>query len=350
MSFKAKYGICAGKFRILHKGHKEYFIQASGEVEKLHIVIADDKKTRRYSTVYELKQSIGEIMKNLKIDYEIFISPNFRGDINGWESWLIENLGIENLEEWIIFNSKENYENYKLKNFYLDLFMSKKISSSNIEENPYTLENSNYICDEFLPYMNKKIIISGTESCGKTVMCKKLSSLFDTKYSEEYGRYHGRKFLGGQDECYRPKDFVHIAMQQILQDKEINMYAKRILVVDTDMVVTLRFLYEYMEELKTKIDWTDELEQEFIYAESTLKSLIKSHKQDLTILLAPTVKYYNDSIRWEKAQEERMKNYISLKQLYDKFNIKYVEVVSENYNERFKDTVKYITNVLDISQ
>ncbi len=349
MSFKAKYGICAGKFRILHKGHKEYFIQASGEVEKIYIIIAEDEETKRYSTVYELKQAIGEIMKNLKIDYEIFISPNFRGAIDDWEDWLIKNLKIENLDEWIIFNSKENYENHKLKNAYLDLFMSRKISSSNIEENPYTLENSNYICDEFLPYMNKKIIISGTESCGKTVMCKKLSSLFDTKFSEEYGRYHGRKFLGGQDECYRPKDFVHIAMQQILQDKEVNMKAKRILVVDTDMIVTLRFLYEYMEELKTKIEWTEELEQEFIYAENTLKYLVKNHKQDLTILLAPTVEYYNDGIRWEKAEKERMENYESLKKLYDEFDIKYVEVKSTNYNDRFKDTVEYITKVLGIS-
>ncbi len=348
MSFKAKYGICAGKFRILHKGHKEYFIQASGEVEKIHIVIADDEKTKRYSSVYELKQSIGEIMKNLKIDYEIHISPNYRGDIEGWEQWLIDNLKIEDVKDWIIFNSKENYENHKLKNGYLNLFMSKKISSSNIEENPYTLENSNYICDEFLPYMNKKIVISGTESCGKTVMCKKLSTLFDTKFSEEYGRYHGRKFLGGQDDCYRPKDFAHIAMQQILQDKEVNLGAKRILVVDTDMIVTLRFLYEYMEELKNNIEWTEELEQEFIYAENTLRGLAKVHKQDLTILLAPTVEYYDDGIRWSKDNEERMRNYEDLKKLYDEFDIKYVEVKSSNYNDRFKEAVKYVTDVIGI--
>lgn len=348
MGFKAKYGICAGKFRILHKGHKEYFIQASGEVEKLYIVIADDDQTKRYSTVYELQQSIGEIMKNLKIDYEIFISPNFRGKIEDWENWLIDNLKIENLEEWIIFNSKENYENYKLRNAFLDLFMSIKISASDIEESPFTLENSNYICDEFLPYINKKIVISGTESCGKTVMCKKLSSVFDTSFSEEYGRYHARNFLGGQDSCYRPKDFVHIAMQQILQDKEVNMTAKRILVVDTDMIVTLRFLYEYIEELKTRITWTQELENEFVYAENTLKELARNHKQDLTVLLAPTVKYHNDGIRWEKDEAERMKNYEKLKELYDEFEIEYVEVLADNYNDRFKDTVNYIYDVIGI--
>ncbi len=348
MSFKAKYGICAGKFRILHKGHKEYFIQASGEVEKLHIVITDDKDTIRYSTIYELEQSIGEIMKDLAIDYKIIISPNFRGDIDAWEEWLVKNLNVENINDWIIFNSKEDYTNKRFKNSYLKLFMSTKISASNIEESPYTLENSNYICDEFLPYINKKIIISGTESCGKTFMCKKLSSVFDTEYSEEYGRYHARKFLGGQDSCFRPKDFVHIAMQQILQDKEVNLKAKRVLIVDTDIIVTLRFLYEYTNELRKQIEWTEELEKEFIYAENTLVELAQNHKQDLTILLAPNVEYHNDGIRWEKENDVRMKNYEELKILYNRFNIKYVEISEINYNDRFKKAVNYIKEIVKI--
>ncbi len=342
-----RYGIVGGKFRLLHYAHREYFIQAMGEVDKLYIVISQGD-FKRYASLAETQQSVGKIMQNMGFkageDYEICIAPYFDNN-QDWEDWLIEKLDIKNLAEWIIFNSKEEYTNIKFKNKFLKLESAaniENISATHIEEDPYTLVNSNFICKEFLTYMNKKVVITGTESCGKTVLAAKLAGVFDTCFSEEYGRHHAAIFLGDQDITYQPKDFVHIAMQQTLQDKEMNEKAKRLLVVDTDPVVTLRFFYSYMERIKEMGLWDETLEEEAIAAENQLIDFIKKYKYDLIVMLNPEVDLLHDGVRWDIPTEERWKNHNNLKALYLKYGLKFYEVNSQNYNQRFIDAVKLI--------
>ncbi len=349
-----KYGIVGGKFRLLHYAHREYFIQAMGEVEKLYIVISHGD-FKRYASMAETQQSVGKIMQNMGFkageDYEICIAPYFDNN-QDWEDWLIENLKIQNQDDWIIFNSKENYENIKFKNKFLKLESAaniENISATQIEEDPYTLVNSNFICKEFLTYMNKKVVITGTESCGKTVLAAKLAGVFDTRFSEEYGRYHASIFLGDQDVTYQPKDFVHIAMQQTLQDKEMNEKAKRLLVVDTDPVVTLRFFYSYMERIKKMGAWTPALEEEAKSAEQQLIYFIKKYKYDLIIMLKPNVDFLQDGVRWDVSSDERWENHEKLKALYEKYGINFYEIGSTNYNQRFIDAVKLIRENCHIS-
>lgn len=342
-----KYGIVGGKFRLLHLAHREYFIQAMGEVEKLYIVVTNGN-FERYATIFETQQAIGKIMMHMGFtvgkDYEIKIAP-YTENQDVWEGWLIENLNVQNADDWVIFNSKEDYPNKKFQNKYLKLFSVEnidKISATALEENPYTLVNSNFICQEFLTYMNKKVVISGTESCGKTVLASKLAGVFDTEFSEEYGRYHAHYFLGDQDLTFQPKDLVHVAMQQLLQDKEKNEKAKRLLVVDTDPIVTLRFFYEYNARLKSLGLWSDYLEEEAERAENQLIDFVENYKYDLILLLSPNVEFYNDGIRWDIDSERRWKNHEELKALYHKYDIEFIEITADNYNERFIEAVRII--------
>ncbi|MFV0430726.1 MAG: AAA family ATPase [Alphaproteobacteria bacterium] len=342
-----KNGIVAGKFRLLHLAHREYFIQAMGEVEKLYIVITEGD-FERYASLAETQQAVGKIMMRMGFkvgaDYEIIVAPHTKSQ-DEWEDWLIANLAIKDIQDWVIFNSKEDYPNNKFNNHYLELFSVgniDKISATALEESPYTLVNSNFICQEFLTYMNKKVVITGTESCGKTVLASKLAGVLDTEFSEEYGRYHSHLFLGDQDITFQPKDFVHIAMQQLLQDKELNEKAKRLLIVDTDPVVTLRFFYDYMERLKSLGRWSDYLEEEAQTAEAQLIKFIEGYKYDLIILLQPNVLFVEDGLRWDMDRKLRWENHERLKQLYTKYNIKFQEITSENYNNRFIETVRII--------
>ncbi len=344
-----KYGICAGKFRVLHKGHREYFIQAAGAItEKLFIVVSDSRAIQRPVPLHNLVKAVGFIMQDIGVDYAILVAPFFE-ELEEWEGWLIKNLGITEPKEWVIFNSKVEYHNERLDNQFLHLFTDRLLSSSSVENFPYSLKNSHLICQEFWPFINKKVVISGTESCGKTVMAKKVAKVYDTVYSEEYGRFHANKFLGGVDESYRPTDFVHIAMQQILQDKDRNLGAKRILVVDTDAVVTLRFLYDYSKRLKSAGLWDDESEKDFLAAEETLHQLCSERKADITILLPPNVMYFQDGVRWDNLSTvERYESYDLLKSLYDRFGIRYEEVGSSDYNERFTEVVRIINREIGV--
>ncbi len=336
-----KKGILIGEFRLLHDLHKEVFMQSAGCVEVIHIGVINYKGIKRYSNIRELSITISKILNDIGIEFYIHeIKEELTND--ELESYFINKLKIEDYSEWTLFTDESKRKFKKIKNEMLELFSNKEITVANIEKNIY---ESKHIAKEFMRYVNKKIVISGTESCGKTVMTKKVSSFLNTSFSEEYGRYHGRKFLGGNDSCFTPKEFVHIAMQQILQDKKVNMYSRLFLLVDTDMVVTLNFLNKYRDEYIKNNNWSDDLEEEYIKAKDTLETLIENHDQDLTILLKPNVKFVEDGIRWhDRGFEEREKEFNELKKLYDKFNIKYVVVDKKSYNERFKEVIKHIKN------
>lgn len=326
-------GILISEYRLLHNRHKEIIIQSAGCVDILHIVILKNEH-KRYSNIRELSIAISKILTDIGIEFHIHTSES---EI---ESEIIKKLNIEDFDTWRIFTNKEDKVKTKIKKEKLELFSSEDITVENIEKDMY---NSKDIAKEFMRYINKKIVISGTESCGKTVMTKKLASLLDTSFSEEYGRYHGRKFLGGNDNCFSPKEFVHIAMEQILQDKKINMYARLYLIVDTDIVVTLNFLYKYRSKYIKTNRWDDELEQEYIDAKKTLKNLISKHSQNLTFLLKPNVQFVEDGIRWKDiGLEERLKEFNKLRNIYDEFDIEYKVISKTSYNERLKEVMEYI--------
>ncbi len=344
-----KYGICAGRFKLLHQAHKEYIIQAISEVDKLYVIIMHSDVDTRFATLPETQQAISKILQNLDFnvekDYEIIIAPQI-DNIDDWEQWLIDNLNIENMDDWVIFNSKSKFENKRFRSKYLDLFSlhMDKLSVSSIEDEIYSKYSSNLICREFMPYINKKIVIAGTESTGKTVLTKKLASIYGTNYSEEYGRYHSRIYLGGQDITMLPRDFVHIAMKQILQDKEENLKSSRFLFVDTDPIITLNFLYRYMDRLKELNLMKNDIEKEVKNAEDFLIETIISYKCDMRLYLMPNVKYVEDGIRWDIDQEQRNIADERLQELYKKFNQPYEIISEESYNLRFKKAVSLIND------
>ncbi|MGL4662919.1 MAG: AAA family ATPase, partial [Culicoidibacterales bacterium] len=237
------HGAICGKFRIIHVAHKELMIQAMGKVDHLHIFVCDVANIKRYASILETKIAIGEILKKYDTPFTIHVlSPQELIDSPApspeWDRLLLSKAGQID----VIFDSKEVYGNTLLHNEYINLFSSKKISASDIEKNPYGDYEANLIAPEFMRFMNKKVVLTGIESCGKTTMAKKLADFFHTTYSEEYGKYYSNEELGSIESCYQPKDFVHIANSQLLQDKLKNKKAHRMLIVDTDPIVTLFYL------------------------------------------------------------------------------------------------------------
>ena len=67
----------------------------------------------------------------------------------------------------VIFNSKESYDKYLLFKEFVELSSAKEVSASSIETETYNRKNFVLLADEFKPYMNKKVVITGIESTGK---------------------------------------------------------------------------------------------------------------------------------------------------------------------------------------
>ncbi len=339
-----KVGVVSGKFRLLHKAHKELLTRATLEnIDELCIVIINSPEMKRYSSISELRIAIGNMMKDIDMSYSIVISENEFADIEQLEDFIIENVGHDDI---LMFDSKDSHANIKLDNKFITCSASINISSSQIEANPYRIDNYENIAKEFMPYINKKVILSGTESTGKTQFCKKLSNIYNTTYSPEVGRFYGELELGSDDDAYTPKDFVFIAMEQLKQDKQLNLEAKRCLFVDTDPFVTLRFLHSYYEEYVTRGLITPEFEKEYNDAVSMLDNLCKTYRYDYIFLLTPDVPYVEDGLRWKQSQEVLNARFNELKAIYDKYDVDYHIIDKNTYLERFTEIEKQLSENL----
>lgn len=335
-----KVGVVSGKFRLLHKAHKELMTRATLQpIDELYIVIIDSPKIKRYSSIAELRIAIGNIMKEIDMKYTIVICNTEVDDIVGLEQFIIEKVGHDDI---LMFDSKDSHPNVRLDNKFITCSASINISSSQIEANPYRIDNYENIAKEFMPYINKKVILSGTESTGKTQFCKKLANIYNTTYSPEVGRFYGDLVLGQDDEAYTPKDFVFIAMEQLKQDKLINIEAKRCLFVDTDPFVTMRFLKSYYDEYEARGLITEEFEKEYDDAMTMLDTLCKTYRYDYVFLLTPDVPYVDDGLRWQQSQEVLNSRFKELQAIYDKYNVEYHIINGSSYLERFTEIEKQL--------
>lgn len=341
-----KHGAICGKFRIIHIAHKELMIQAMGKVDHLHIFICDVPNIKRYASLLETKIAIGEILKKYDIPFTIHTLTSQElidapAPSPEWDRLLLSKAGQLD----VIFDSKEIYGNTLIQNEYITLFSSKKISASDIEKNPYSDYESSLIAPEFMRFMNKKVVLTGIESCGKTTIAKKLSDFFHTTYSEEYGKYYSKDELGSIESCYQPKDFVHIANAQLLQDKLKNKYAHRMLIVDTDPIVTLFYLELYKSDIMLDGNISEE---DYIKAYTELVEKCRNYTADIFIYLTPKVKFIQDGTRLVPDEERQIQLNERLQSLYKHFNIPLTIVDSINYNDRFIDTVNVIKAEFDI--
>ncbi len=354
-------GVISGKFRLLHNGHVEYILNSTNEkIDKLYVIICENPNSQRYASITDTSIAISKILSDIDIDFKILVYNYQYEDTNvisdEFEEFVINTItSMESckLEDIIIYNGKDDYINTRLRSKRLSISQT-HLSSTDIEKNPYANEVYVNIAKEYMPYINKKIVISGVESTGKTQTSIKLAKTFNTSYSVEVGRWYAKQYLGNNDNLFLPKDFVHIAMEQTLQDKQVNYEAKRFLICDTDPFVTLRFLrsykdfyYQLMNEGMLSVNEIAEFENEYSEAEQSLMIICKKYEADLTILLAPTVDYVKDGIRWDnQTQEERIRRHQELIQLYDEFNVNYVIIKDDNFVSRFSAVVKHVENCL----
>ncbi len=150
-----KLGIVSGKFRIFHKGHKDVILKAiQCDIDKLVIVIHNQKDVKRYSTIKELKSSIKEVLKDSKKEYEIIYTTKDFSVFDDWEEYILNKF-----KGWdiLMFNSKENYQNVKLNNTFINCDVPLSLSASNIEEDPFKKENYNNIPSEFNKFVKKRV-------------------------------------------------------------------------------------------------------------------------------------------------------------------------------------------------
>lgn len=358
-----KIGVFIGKFLPLHMGHLNAIIKASTMCDKLYVVISQNSDfMKQRCDEWELPYMPLELVtmwmnKELELfrDHIEVVSvdetgvPSFP---NGWARWskltrdaLIQ-AGVKQ-NGWAdfasnpvdidyCFGSEEGYEENMKKYFNSDIEyrmidIDRKqvpISATELVKNIY--ENWQFIPSSVRPHFVKKILVVGTESCGKSTVVCKLAKSFLTSWSEEYGKEYEQKFLGSYSGNWTVQDFERISMNQLEQDSEAYRTANKVAFVDTDAIVTSYYLDMYMGEKSDLIE--------------SLKKL-EVGKWDLVYMLQPTVPFVQDGTRWEENRNKRWELHERLKSEYDRLGINYIEIGGD-YEYRYTTILNGVRKLL----
>ena len=122
----------------------------------------------------------------------------------------------------------------------------------------------------------KKVVITGPESSGKSILCKHLSESLFTPHVREYAR----EYIDSLDREYDENDLVLIAKGQLELEKDITSQTPSYLICDTDLL-TIKIWSEY----------------KYGSCEPEIMEFLKNNLPDLYLLASPDFPWKEDSQR-----------------------------------------------------
>ncbi|MBR4459648.1 MAG: multifunctional transcriptional regulator/nicotinamide-nucleotide adenylyltransferase/ribosylnicotinamide kinase NadR [Clostridia bacterium] len=342
-------GVYFGRFLPPHRGHLYQIIQASTRCEKLIVVISDNRtQTEELCRADELpvityqlrKQWLAQQVQDMShIEVRVLDETDLPVYPDGWPQWAARMREVVPEEISAFFVGDRDYDE-TLRLYFpgsaIELFDPTRtrypISATEIRRD--ILNNWHYILGPARPFFSKKVLIAGTESCGKTTLTKCLAKLYNTSWSEEVGRYYAEHYLGGDETIYTDADFARMAYLQAEQDFQAMRTANKVCFFDTDAVVT-----DYYSELY--MGHRNHLVEAFIDAE----------KYDVLLYLSPDVKWVADGQRLNGDQARREKLNSRLLDMYAEFGFAdRIRIVSGDYTQRLDTAVRIVDDMLGLRQ
>ncbi len=339
-------GVYFGRFCPPHRGHLYQIVEASTKCRKLIVVISDNeqetidicRQAGLPTITYQLrKQWISQQVQDIEhIVVRVLNENTIPRYPSGWALWCREmrNVVPERIDAF--FAGDEKFRDM-LRQYFpeseVEIFDPKRtrypISATDIRHN--ILGNWDYILGSARPFFAKKVLIAGTESCGKTTLTKCLAKLYNTSWSEEVGRYYARDYLGNDETVFTDTDFGRIAHLQYEQDYHALRSANRVCFFDTDATYT-----DYFSEL-------------FLGNRNELvEAYIDPARYDMVLFLLPDVRWVDDGQRLNGDQERRKELSGRLLSMYKEngFGDKLV-ILSGNYEQRLTKAIKLVDALMD---
>lgn len=340
-------GVYFGRFCPPHRGHLYQIIEASTKCEKLIVVISDNRiQTEQICReanlpviTYQLrKQWLAQQVQDMPhIEVRVLDETDIAVYPDGWPQWAqrMREVVPENIDAFFV--GDRDYEG-TLQAYFpesrIELFDPARsrypISATEIRRD--ILNNWHYILGPARPFFAKKVLIAGTESCGKTTLTKCLAKLFNTSWSEEVGRYYARDYLGGDETIYTDEDFGRMAYLQAEQDYHALRTANKVCFFDTDAVVTNYYSELYMGHRNRMVE-----------------AYINPDRFDVLLFLTPDVKWVDDGMRLNGSQERREMLNNRLLDMYREFGFgDKIVFIHGDYNERLTRAISLVDDMLGL--
>jgi HTH-type transcriptional regulator, transcriptional repressor of NAD biosynthesis genes len=193
------------------------------------------------------------------------------------------------------------------------------VSATKIRNNPF--EYWDFLPDAVKPYYQRKVVILGTESSGKTTLAEYLSTNFNAALVREMGRA-----LIPNSEKFEISDLKRVAAAHQKETAEAIQSLKPLIVMDTDIHITQSYaFYKFGQYLDLPKQW------------------YRTQKADLYLFLPAETPYVQDGSRLSKAERNELGLCHSV--TLEKFGIGY-HVLSEDFTKRKKEAEAHINQLL----
>lgn len=342
-------GVYFGRFLPPHRGHLYQIIQASTRCSRLIVVISDNAKQTRElcreaglpDINYKLrKQWFCQQLQDMDhIEVRVLDESDIPEYPHGWALWSDRMRSVVPEKIDAFFVGDRDYDD-TLSHFFpesaVELFDPTRtrypISATEIRAD--ILNNWQYILGPARPFFAKKVLIAGTESCGKTTLTKCLAKLYNTSWSEEVGRYYARDYLGGDESIYTDEDFGRMAHLQWEQDYHALRNANKVCFFDTDAVVT-----DYYSELYMG------------HRNPLVEAYISPEKYDVLLYLLPDVAWVGDGQRLNGDQQRRERLNDHLISMFREFGFgDKLVFVRGDYNQRLNTAIRVVDDLMKVAE
>ena len=333
-------GVVVGKFLPLHTGHINFINKCSTKVDKLIVLLCYSDKNKdicKENKIPEIKKedqlrwlhSVYQDIDHIEIRY--IDESNIPVYPDGWKEYI--KLVKEAIPEKIdyMFSSEPAYDvHYKEllpESEHIIIDPERKdmgISATMVRSDPFKYWE--FIPSIVRPFFVKKIVIVGTESCGKTTLTKFLAKAFNTSWAEEYGRNYVYEECGGNEDNLVYEDYIKIAMHQKKLEDDAIRHSNKVVFIDTEAIVTQFYckLYEGKED-------------------PAIDEIIKRQNYDLWIYLNNDVEWVDDGLRKNGSEEERNKGKEMLYGLLEKAGVlENIIQISGSYEQRLETAITTI--------
>ena len=359
-------GLVVGKFAPLTQGHVNLITQASLQAKKVIVVLSHDqrwldKQNPRDQKALTLKNRLRWLQQHYSdsehIDVRYIIEDDIPEFPNGWEAYcgllrklymeeshklkmpvdLSQNSCVRKAPTVAIFSSElgydKGYEQHLPEVSHVVVDANRTgipISATQIREDLYG--NWNYLPTIVRKDYGRRIVVIGTESCGKSVLVKNLAKRFNTSWVEEYGRTYCMQELCGSEASLRSDDYPIIAYRHKELELQAMRTANKICIIDTNAFVT-EFYHRLYEDEPNEI----------------VTAIAKAEQYDLVLVLEPTVPWVDDGLRSNPNREVTTQLFNDMK---EEFPNQFPEnrtfyIRADNYKQRFDDAVMIVEDFIN---
>jgi HTH-type transcriptional repressor of NAD biosynthesis genes len=235
-----KRGLVFGKFLPFHKGHKALIGFALKKCDELIVLVCCSDKEHISSKV-RVNWIKKTFEKNPSIivqafDYNVTELPN-ASESSRIVSQIWASKFREILPYFDVLITSEKYGEYLAEHLEIPhiLFDENRkkhaISSSMIRQNP--IQHWHYITDAAKPYFQKKVVLLGTESVGKSTLCNTLAHYFDANLVTETGQE-----IIDNAPNFAKSDLESIIEQHNDKIRKNQKKAQPLMIMDTDIHIT----------------------------------------------------------------------------------------------------------------